>query len=200
MPQSGFILGCSVRLLHHTELPGTFQGDIRTVPSTGCPCCGLLLPLQQPGWDCTGVHLQKPSCPSPSEPRDPPATLGCHQEPRPAFDSPQIMEILCSYDRPCVRGQSVTLLLLHPRERLRKMLEIQTSPSAGTETPHKHTKVHVPEKTRASRASLFLPQSYLSPSFASTNAEMGIFRELIFRMIHSQKERMKQTPAKYFSF
>lgn len=41
------------------------------------------------------------------------------------------------------------------------------------------------------RTSLFLPQNYLSPSFASTKTEMRIFRELIFRTIHFQKGGMK---------
>lgn len=115
------ILGCSIRLLRHTELPRTLQGAIRTMPSAECPGCGLLLPLQQPGQDCTGVCLQKPGCPSPSEPRAPPATLSCYQEPRPGFDCPSIMEICfpCPCARLHLRGQSVTLLPPYSRERMR---------------------------------------------------------------------------------
>lgn len=79
------------------------------------------------------------------------------------------------------------------------MLEIWLSPSDGTKPPQKHKRVHVPEETRASSTSLFLPK-YLSPSFASTNTDIGIFRELIFRVIHSQKGGVKKIPAKYFSF
>lgn len=70
-----------------------------------CPGCGLLLPLQQPEWDCMGLCLQRLIHPSTSKSRGPPAILGCCQEPRPAFDSLRRMEIHVPSPYTCVNTE-----------------------------------------------------------------------------------------------
>lgn len=143
------------------------------------PGCGLLRPLKQPEWDCMVLCLQRLIYPKTSESRGPPATLGCCQEPRPAFDSLRRMEIHVLSPYTCVDTQGL-------KEEQDGDLDVSQSWDK-THTPG----VHVPEETGDSRPSLFLPQNYLSPNFASTKTEMRIFREFIFRMIHSQKGGMK---------
>lgn len=138
----------------------------------------LLLPLQQPERDCMGLCLQRLICPSTSESRRPPAILGCCQEPRPASDSLRIREIHVP-------------ILASTHKGLKEKHAGELAVTQSWDKKHTHKRVHVPEEARHSSTSLFLPQNYLSPSFASTKTEIKIFRELIFRMIHFQKGGMK---------
>lgn len=182
MSQSRFILSCFVRLLHHPELHKRLQGAVWTLLSAHCPGFGLLQPLQQPEWGCMGLCLQRLICPSTSESRGPPAILGCCQKLRPVFDSLRRKDTHVLSPYTC----------LHTKEEHAGDLAVHQSGDKKTPThAHTHKGVHVPEETRDSSTSLLLPQNYLSPNFASTKTEMSIFRELIFRMIHSQKGGMK---------
>lgn len=148
-----------------------------------CPGCGLLLSLQQPKWDCTGLCFQRLVCPSTSESRDLPAILGCCQEPRLAFDSLRTLEIHVLSPYTCVYTQGT---------EGGTCWRSGCHPELGQNT-HTHTQRSAcPRRDKGLQYfSVSPPKTTYHPILPQQKAEMRIFRELIFRMIHSQKGGMK---------
>lgn len=180
MSQSEFILGFFVRLLHHPELHERLQGAVWTLPSAQYPGHGYCSPCSNQngtawGCVCKGSSALQPQSPGVLQPSL--AAAKSQDLPLTASESGRYM--------------SLVPILASTHKGLKEEHAGELAVTQSWDKKHTHKRVHVPEEARHSSTSLFLPQNYLSPSFASTKTEIKIFRELIFRMIRFQKGGMK---------